>query len=121
MIIAYILNKNNYLGVKIIGNRNKGVFKYNGEEYLVDRSCLMQKKFLGFKTFFFLLYVEGNKNPLEIDVKDGIVSTKQVSLNALAYILNKIRTTKQERIMMFLIAGNLILSLVILLVINNSG
>ena len=105
MIIAYILCKDRSLRIRFIRRSNDGVFEYNGLEYTIDPSKIYSKKLFFIKTFFWIMYMEGNPNPIEFK-DDNISITNDVSLNEISIILKKIRNAKKEMILLILIALN---------------
>ena len=110
MLIAYILTKSRFLKIKIIKNKEIGVFKKDKFEYIIDRSKIYQKKFLGFKTFFFSMYLEGNPNPLEFTETGYNLQGSDVPLDEIALLIRKVMHGAIELIMLLLIAFNLILT-----------
>lgn len=113
MLIAYILSSARLLRIKVITARHRGsVFKKGDVEYSINPDYQYQKKFLGFKTFFFSLYYEGNPNPLKI-TKSGIESVDDVPLSEMSYIAGKVVRSKNDKIFMVLLALTLFVTLVV--------
>ena len=121
MLIAYILNKDRSLSVKLVRSKNNGIFTYNGHEYTVDTGRIYQKKALFVKSFFWSMYMEGNPNPIEFTETGFNVDSGHVSLDEISYLLRKIRKTKQELIFMLVLAGSFLMNLLVLLRVMELG
>ena len=104
MFVVYILLRNRMVKVKLV--RDKSIFVYKGFEYRIDRSRIYQKKALGFKLFFWSMYLEGNPNPIEFD--DPIrISDSRVPLDKIALLLNKLKYNLYMIIVIVVVVVNL--------------
>lgn len=121
MLVVYILTKAKELKVKIVKNVQGGMFRYKDFEYKVDRKKIYQKKFLGFKTFFFSMYLEGNGNPIEFDDAKYSISAVDVPLDEIAIILRKIRRGVAEIIMLLVSVGTLLMVLALVFKVFELG
>ena len=90
MLIGYILTKTGGTKLKIIRN-GQSVFIWKGCEYQVDFKKKREKRFLGMKTFFWLMWEQDN--PLPLDFSHGIVirANQDIPINELAYFVNLLR------------------------------
>jgi len=114
MLVVYILTKAKELKVKVVRDTSGGMFSYKDFEYKIDRKKIYQKKFLGFRNFFFSFYLEGNGNPLEFDDSRYNISPVEVPLDEIAVILRKIRRGMLEILMIVLTAGIFLMVLAVL-------
>ena len=87
MLVAYILTKSRFLRVKLVRNKESGVFKKGGYEYTIDRKKIYTKKFLGLKLFFWAMYLEGNPYPMEFDEKGYKIVKSDVDSDKLSWMI----------------------------------
>lgn len=111
MLVAYILSKSRFLKTRIIRLKDSNVFKHGNFEYKVDREKIYQKKFLGFKLFFWSMYLEGNPDPIEFRDRDYSISYNDVPIDDIALILHKLKMLRIEIISIIILAFNLLLTI----------
>lgn len=89
MLVVYLLTRTRNLKIKFVKD-NKPVFRHKGKEYKIDPEAIYTKRALGFKKFFWSMYMQDYPAPLKF--KAGMVDKRDdVPLDDVAYILNKIR------------------------------
>jgi len=119
MHINYILTSTNELIIKPIYKTNQTTFDYEGLEYKINKKYIYKKKFLGFKTFFFSFYIQGNVNPISFSNIDLIPNvTEDVPINEIAILMRKIRKTVLDEILNFVTIINTILIIVVIALLN---
>lgn len=114
MLVAYILSKSRHLSVKIVKNREKGVFRKAGFEYKIDRSKLYTKKFLGLKLFFWSIYLEGVSEPLEFTDKGYNLDSADIPLDEIALLIKKILRGALQILLIIIVCFNFLLTLIVL-------
>lgn len=110
MLVVYILTKSKFLKVKIVRDKEGGVFKYGNFEYHIDRQRIYQKKFLFFKLFFWSMYLEGVPNPLEFSEFGYSIGSSDVPLDELAILLRKIRHGFLDLLIALLVLFNMVIT-----------
>ena len=110
MLVAYILTKQRFLRLKILKMKDTGIFRHGNFEYVIDRKRIYQKKFLGWKLFFWSMYLEGNPNPIEFDDKTFHIVQADVPIDEIAILLKRLRKVFYEVIIIILVLINLLVS-----------
>lgn len=117
MIVAYIITEQRKMVVKLITQDDAKVFSWKGFEYNVRAEKMYQKKFFGFKTFFFSMYIQGNPEPVSFDSAGRIDLVQDVPINELAILMRKIRKGMLDEIAMYVGFGTFGICLGILIVV----
>ena len=114
MLLAYILSKSRFLRIKIVRNKESGVFKKGGYEYVIDRKKIYTKKVFGIKTVFWCMYLEGNPNPIEFNEEKGIsITTSDVPLDEIAILIRKVIHGVMEVLTLLLVAFTFLMTIII--------
>jgi hypothetical protein len=90
MLVAYILTKTGSTKTKIVRS-GKSVFIWKGCEYQIDFTKKREKKFLGIKSFFWLMFEQDNPIPLDFDKGQIVRANQDIPINELAYFVNLLR------------------------------
>lgn len=110
MLVAYIMRKSRGLAIKPL-LRDCEVFTYDGKEYEIDIEAVYTKKFFGVKTFFWILYIEGVRNPVKFGSESFMIDKGKTRLDTVSIMMNRLRRSKEEIIILILIALNLLVSI----------
>lgn len=119
MLVAYILTKQKHLRIKLVRNKEIGVFKKSNFEYRIKRGCIYTKKFLGIKLFFWSMYFEGNPDPIEFDDPD--IKVSGIAIDDVALILKKLLSRIYEIIGIIFSVLSLIGVLYLILMLQRNG
>lgn len=117
MLIAYILSKSRHLRFKLVRGKDSGVFTKGDFEYVIDRKKIYTKRIFAIKTIFWSMYLEGVRNPIEFDDKNYTIAQTDIPLDEMAILLKKLKGSF-EKIILLIMAFNIILTLLILMQLN---